>query len=109
MPYLIGEQMREVDRTMIEDYHIELIQMMENTGRGLARLGRERFRGGRRLRRRVAVLADSYGNDGGALVAARHLLNHGAEVSVVISKSGVDFTGIPAYQVGIIQRMGASP
>jgi NAD(P)H-hydrate epimerase len=31
--------MREVDRAMVEDLHIELIQMMENAGRSLARLG----------------------------------------------------------------------
>ena len=32
IPYLTTDQMREVDRAMIEDYHIELIQMMENAG-----------------------------------------------------------------------------
>ena len=37
------EQMIEVDRAMIEDYGIELIQMMENAGRNLAHLARERF------------------------------------------------------------------
>jgi hypothetical protein len=36
VPYLTTEQMIEVDRAMIEDYHIELIQMMENAGRNLA-------------------------------------------------------------------------
>jgi hypothetical protein len=30
--------MIEVDRAMIEDYHIDLIQMMENAGRNLAHL-----------------------------------------------------------------------
>lgn len=43
LPYLITEQMGEVDRAVIEDYHIELIQMMENAGRNLAHLARERF------------------------------------------------------------------
>lgn len=28
--------MREVDRAMVEDSHIELLQMMENAGRHLA-------------------------------------------------------------------------
>lgn len=32
VPNLTTEQMVEVDRTMIEDYRIELIQMMENAG-----------------------------------------------------------------------------
>lgn len=32
IPYLAAEQMREVDRAMIEDYGIQLIRMMENAG-----------------------------------------------------------------------------
>ncbi len=43
IPYLSTKQMIEVDRAMVEDYRIELIQMMENTGRNLANLARERF------------------------------------------------------------------
>ncbi len=46
VPYLTTDQMREVDRAMIEDYHIELIQMMENAGRNLAHLARMRFLNG---------------------------------------------------------------
>jgi NAD(P)H-hydrate epimerase len=37
------EQMREVDRAMVEDFGIVVLQMMENAGRALAR---ERFFGG---------------------------------------------------------------
>lgn len=36
IPALTTEQMAEVDRMMIEVYHIELIQIMENAGRNLA-------------------------------------------------------------------------
>ncbi len=36
VPYLTTEQMVEVDRAMMEDFKIELIQMMENAGRNLA-------------------------------------------------------------------------
>ena len=38
LPILSTDQMREVDRLMIEDYGIILIQMMENAGRNLADL-----------------------------------------------------------------------
>lgn len=41
--YVDTAQMVEVDRAMIEDYRIELIQMMENAGRNLAHLARMRF------------------------------------------------------------------
>ena len=36
LPYLTTAQMVEVDRAMMEDYRIELIQMMENAGRSRA-------------------------------------------------------------------------
>lgn len=43
IPYITSAQMREIDRLMVEECHIELIQMMENAGRNLARLARSRF------------------------------------------------------------------
>ena len=33
LPYISSDQMREVDRLMVEEYHICLVQMMENAGR----------------------------------------------------------------------------
>jgi len=36
--WVTERDMVEVDRIMIEDLHIELLQMMENTGRNLAHL-----------------------------------------------------------------------
>ena len=43
LPALTTEQMREVDRVIVEDLHIELVQMMENAGRSLAELAIDRF------------------------------------------------------------------
>ena len=104
-PSLTTEQMREVDRAMIEDYHIELIQMMENAGLQLARLARARFLEGDPLGKRVVVLAGTGGNGGGALVAARRLHNWGAFVFVMIGKPPEAFTPIPAHQLDIVHRM----
>jgi len=59
--------MIEVDRAMIEEFKITLVQMMENAGRSLARLARQRFLGGDPLGKKVVVLAGTGGNDGGAL------------------------------------------
>ncbi len=73
IPYLTTEQMIEVDRAMIEDFGIELLQMMENAGRALAHLARARFLGDDPLDKRVIVMAGTGGNGGGALVCARRL------------------------------------
>ena len=94
------EQMREVDRVMIEDLHIELIQMMENAGRNLAELALDRFGPDR-----VVVLAGSGGNGGGGLVAARHLANRGVEVAVVLGADRQRLGPVPAHQLDILARM----
>ncbi len=43
VPFLTTEQMIEVDPAMVEDLHIDLLQMMENAGRNLAHLARGRL------------------------------------------------------------------
>ncbi len=106
IPYLTTVQMIEVDRAMIEDYHIDLLQMMENAGRNLAHLARERFLEGDPRGKRVTVLAGSGGNGGGALVSARRLFNWGAEVQLFLTKADNQFRTIPAHQVDILRRMG---
>ena len=101
VPAVTMDQMREVDRIMIEDLHIELKQMMENAGRNLGRLGFVRFRPSR-----VLVLAGPGGNGGGGLVAARHLANWGVEVSVVLGTDPVRLGPVPGHQLDVLNRMG---
>jgi NAD(P)H-hydrate epimerase len=96
--------MIEADRAMIEDYHIELIQMMENAGRNFAELARRQL-GGAVKGHSVAVLCGSGNNGGGGLTAARHLHNWGANVIVALTKSADEFRGVPAHQLDILKRM----
>jgi NAD(P)H-hydrate epimerase len=56
LPYVTTEQMIEVDRAMMEDVRIELMQMMENAGRNLAHLARVRFFAGDPRGKTVVVL-----------------------------------------------------
>lgn len=106
IPYLTTDQMREVDRAMIEDYGIELIQMMENAGLNLAQLARTRFLNGTPDGKIVVVLCGTGGNGGGGLVCARHLHNWGASVYVVTTAPDDSFVGVPAHQLEILRRMG---
>ncbi|MGX1930980.1 NAD(P)H-hydrate epimerase [Flagellimonas sp. 2504JD4-2] len=100
------KQMIEVDRLMMEDYHIDLIQMMENAGRCLAILTRERIFKGDVSNKKIVVLAGTGGNGGGALVAARRLHGWGAKIRVVVTGAEKDFTPIPLHQYLILKRMG---
>ncbi len=105
VPWITTEQMVEVDRAMIENFHIELIQMMENAGRNLAHLARERFFDGDPQGKTVVVMAGTGGNGGGALVCARRLHTWGARVEVIVTRPDEYFTPIPAHQLDILHRM----
>ena len=106
LPSLSTDQMREVDRLMIEEYHIELLQMMENAGHNLALLAK-RMLDGDVADRPVVVLAARGNNGGGGLVAARHLLNWGAWVQLLLTHRPEEYRGVPAHQLSILRAMDA--
>jgi NAD(P)H-hydrate epimerase len=95
------EAMREIDRIMVEDLGIALLQMMENAGRSLADLVVTRFDP-----ESVVVLAGNGGNGGGGLAAARHLSNIGVSVRVVLTGSSGAMSAAPAQQLAVLGRMG---
>ena len=103
LPAITREQMAEVDRVMIDDLHIALVQMMENAGRNLAVLSQQRFSASR-----VCVMAGSGGNGGGGLVAARHLSNWGVEVSVTLGQAPDLMAQVPAHQLETLSLMGVA-
>jgi NAD(P)H-hydrate epimerase len=84
LPAVTAGQMREIDRLAEEDFGISLAQMMELAGVSLARLAAETM--GRTAGKRVTVLGGPGNNGGGGLVAARHLVNRGTEVHVVLAQ-----------------------
>lgn len=108
VPLLTTDQMIEVDRAMIVDYGIDLVRMMENAGRALAYLARERFLDDHPQGRHVVVLAGTGGNGGGVLVAARRLHNYGAQVTAVVTKPDESLTPVSRDQLAILRRMGVA-
>lgn len=105
LPVLTTDQMIEVDRLMIEEWGITLIQMMENAGRSLAELARRQI-GGSVKGSRVAVLCGSGNNGGGGMTAARHLHNWGAHVETMLVGDENRLKDVPAHQWRILQKMG---
>src|SRR5215831_2186426 len=103
VPWLSVEQMREVDRIMVEDLGISLVRMMENAGRGLAQVARELL-GGDTAGRSILVLAGPGGNGGGGLVAARHLAVAGAQIAVALAAPGERFAPVPGEQLAIARQ-----
>lgn len=106
VPTVTTAQMQAIERLLAEDYHVSLLQTMENCGRSLALLARDLLEGDA-LDRSIVVLAGRGANGGGGLAAARHLLNWGAAVQVVCSHPAQEFAGAPAQQLAALQAMGA--
>lgn len=99
VPAVSANEMRRVDRVAVEDVGLELLQMMENAGRGLAwhvrDLGDDR----------AIVVAGDGGNGGGGLACARHLANRDVSVRVVLDRPPEELTGAAAHQHRIVGEM----
>ncbi|RME02132.1 MAG: NAD(P)H-hydrate epimerase [Calditrichaeota bacterium] len=100
-PVLTVDEMREVDRLMIEEIGISLEQMMENAGHHLAYFARQAFGPDAR----VCILVGKGNNGGGGLVAARHLANWGHEVHLILATPGHYFREIALHQLRIVNNM----
>ncbi len=113
LPALTTDQMREVDRLMVEHLGIQLLQMMENAGRNLALLAKrilshDEDDDDALQDRPIVVLAGRGNNGGGGLAAARHLLNWGAWVQIVLTDPPADLpSGAMRDQLLILQKMDA--
>jgi len=96
--------MIEVDRIAVEETGPNLYQMMENAGRNLALnvidLIKEKSLG-----KKVLIFAGTGGNGGGGICAARHLLNHGYEPTVILSNQK-NLQEVPSYQLEIFKSAG---
>ncbi len=96
LPALSEAEMREVDRVAIEETGPNLFQMMENAGRSLALTAIEESVGS--VTDQMVVLSGTGGNGGGGITAARHLANHGYNVSLAITDRS-RLRGVPAEQL----------
>ncbi len=106
VPFLTTEQMREVDRAMVDDFGIDLCPDDGERGRNLADLARHRFLEGDGRSRSVIILAGPGGNGGGAMVAARRLHAYGALVGVVATREPEHMAEVTAQQFRILENIG---
>ena len=106
LPTLTAAQMASVDRMMVEELGLDVLQLMELAGRAVAAFARERFLGGDPRGRRVLVLAGGGNNGGDGLVAARLLLAWGAQVAVVVSHAPTSLRAVAARQLHALEQLG---
>lgn len=105
LPHISVEQMKKVEQSMIENYGISRIQMMENAGLNLAMLAREKFLYKNLREKKVVVVAGTDQHAGCVLVAARRLSNWGVKVSILLSDTKGKFTAETIAQFSICQKM----
>ncbi|MEE8340533.1 MAG: NAD(P)H-hydrate epimerase [Candidatus Neomarinimicrobiota bacterium] len=107
IPSITTDQMRKVDDLMINKYGIDLIQMMENAGAKLADLAVKLMRDNFNIPhpKNVIVACGLGNNGGGGMVAARHLSNHGFDVTIVLTGAESKLKAVPLKQWNILKKL----
>jgi NAD(P)H-hydrate epimerase len=85
------DQMREVDRLMVEEFGVSINMMMEHASRNIAELSRTTL-GGSVKDKDILVLAGKGNNGGDGIGAVRHLTNWGGHVHTVLATPVSDLT-----------------
>lgn len=104
LPSVTANEMKEIDRIMVEELGIGLLQMMEHAGRNVTEVARTLL-GGELAGKKVVVLAGPGNNGGGGMVAARHFANAGAAVVVVLAQEPDCLKDVAAQQCATLVRM----
>lgn len=103
-PVLTARQMAACDRQAIEQYGIPGVVLMENAGRGVVRVAEQLL--GTTCGKRVAIFCGKGNNGGDGFVAARHLVNGGAEVRVLLVGRRAEVKGDAATNLRVLTNMG---
>jgi len=102
LPVLDAEEMREADRTTIEDLGLPGAVLMENAATGVVEAVRDGFADAES----VLVLCGRGNNGGDGLAVARHLHNGGHDVRVVLLADPDQLTGDAATNHRVASAMG---
>ena len=104
MRVVTAEEMKALDRTAIEEYGISGLVLMENAGRHVVEVVRQVLGD---VRDKVVTIFIGKGNNGGdGLVIARHLLNMGAEIKLLVLTNAEEITGDAAVNLEIWRKLG---
>jgi NAD(P)H-hydrate epimerase len=98
--------MSRVDRIMVDELGVEVLQLMEVAGQAVASWARQRFLRGTARGKTVLVLAGSGGNGGDGMVAARFLHGWGAHPAVWLGHDADTLRGAAAHQLRSLIALG---
>jgi NAD(P)H-hydrate epimerase len=103
--YVTAEEMRKMDDATIQEFHVDVLMLMENAGRATATLAKQMLRE-TTFGKRVACLVGGGNNGGDGMVAARHLANWGADVNVIVGATKDRMKDVPLRQLDVLEKMG---
>jgi ADP-dependent NAD(P)H-hydrate dehydratase / NAD(P)H-hydrate epimerase len=110
MHVVTAEEMRKLDRHVIDVIGIPAAVLMENAGSAIAREVQEfsQTHGMDKANRppRWVILVGKGNNGGDGLVAARHLMESGVDVTLIFAQSPEQLTGDAARQQEFAWRLG---
>jgi NAD(P)H-hydrate epimerase len=104
IPSVTLEQMKMVDKLMVESYHISLRQMMENAGRNIAELVDSLYP----EVKNIVCFIGGGGNGAGVLVGARHLVVKGYVVSIHLITGEMNLILESASELKTLRKMGVN-
>jgi NAD(P)H-hydrate epimerase len=104
MRVVTAAQMREIDRRATEEYGISGLVLMENAGLRVFDCVRQVL--GRLEGKLVVILAGKGNNGGDGLVTARHLVQHGVQVKVILDGDPAAMIGEAGINLEIWRRLG---
>jgi NAD(P)H-hydrate epimerase len=104
MKIVTAQQMRELDRTAIEERGIAGLTLMENAGRAVGEAAARLT--GASGHRPIAIICGSGNNGGDGLVAARHLAQRGRRLQVFLAAAPEDLTGDAATNLHRLNEAG---
>ncbi|MBU4533209.1 MAG: NAD(P)H-hydrate dehydratase [Eubacteriales bacterium] len=104
MHLVTAAEMREIDQKTTSEYGISGLVLMENAGLAVYRTVHELL--GTVADKTVLVMCGTGNNGGDGLVTARHLVNHGARVRLMLTSDPESLAGDSRVNYDIWQRMG---
>src|SRR3989344_5357169 len=103
IPAFTREQMNKVDKYAVEFFGVEILQLMENSGRNIAEFSRKRL--GNVEDKKIVVLCGKGNNGGDGMVAARFLHNWGADVTCIIADNKDNLSKLTNDHFGTLRSM----
>jgi len=97
-------EMKELDRKAIEEFGIPSITLMENAGRGIAKVATDMLKD--TSGKKVAIFCGTGNNGGDGFVADRYLAEQGIEVLVYIVGDKSRIKNDPLINLNKLEKMG---